>query len=87
MTVAWATPPDPAGATPAHPAWAATIPPGFHWAASLRRPPLYLNVPYWPHRIWVIGWGRLDRHGTFRHHQPCAYRMHLHHCCPEASPP
>ncbi len=55
---------------------------GWHWAASLCRAPLYVNIPYWPHRIIVIGWGRLGRRGTFRYHQPCCYRMTLRHCCP-----
>jgi hypothetical protein len=54
---------------------------GWHWAASLRRAPLYVNVPYWPHRIVVIGWGRLSRRARFRANQPCCYRLRLDHCC------
>lgn len=59
---------------------------GWHWAASLRHEPLYVNIPYRPHRILVIGWGRLARDGTFRNHQPCAYRMRLLYCCPANQP-
>lgn len=55
---------------------------GWHWAASLRRAPLYVNVPYWPHRIVVVGWGRLSRRAVFHPHQPCCYRLTLRHCCP-----
>ena len=58
---------------------------GWHWAASLRRDPRYVNIPYWPHRILVIGWGRLAADGAFRYHQPCCYRMRLLHCCPPAA--
>ncbi len=54
---------------------------GRHWAVRLWPRP-YVNVPYWPHRIVVIGWGRLDRRGKFHGHQPCCYRMILRNCCP-----
>jgi len=52
-----------------------------HWQASLRRDPRFINVPYRPHRIIVIGWGRLGKGGKFHHHQPCVYRMRLRYCC------
>jgi hypothetical protein len=55
---------------------------GWHWRASVRRAPRYVNIPYWPHRILVVGWGRLDRRGMFHDHQPCLHRMTLRHCCP-----
>ena len=55
---------------------------GWHWAASIRRAPRYLNIPYAPHRIVVIGWGRLSRRGVFHPCQPCLYRMRLKRCCP-----
>jgi len=54
---------------------------GLHWRASILHAPRYVNIPYWPHRIIVIGWGRLDSHGKFHDHQPCFHRMTLHHCC------
>ena len=56
---------------------------GWHWAVSLHDP-RYVNIPYWPHRILVIGWGRLGRDAAFRPNQPCCYRMRLLHCCPAA---
>lgn len=55
---------------------------GWHWAASLRHAPRYVNIPYRPHRIIVIGWGRLSRRAVFHPNQPCCYRMVLRHCCP-----
>ena len=58
---------------------------GWHWAVSLHDP-RYVNIPYWPHRILVIGWGRLGRDAAFRPHQPCCYRMRLEHCCPGRHP-
>jgi hypothetical protein len=54
----------------------------WHWRASIRRAPRFMNIPYAPHRIIVIGWGRLDRRGRFHYHQPCFYLMTLRHCCP-----
>lgn len=54
---------------------------GWHWKASIRLEPRYVNVPYWPHRIIVIGWGRLSRRAVFHRNQPCLYRMRLEHCC------
>lgn len=51
---------------------------GLHWRASIKRAPRYLNIPYWPHRIIIIGWGRLDRHGRFHPRQPCVRLMALH---------
>jgi hypothetical protein len=58
---------------------------GLHWAASIRHAPRYVNIPYWPHRIIVIGWGRLGRDGRFHGHQPCLHLMTLHHCCENAT--
>jgi hypothetical protein len=55
---------------------------GWHWAVSLRRDPRYVNIPYWPHRILVIGWGRLSRRAVFHPWQPCCYRLRLRYCCP-----
>lgn len=60
--------------------WAVTWPAGWHWAIGIG--PLHVNIPYWPHRIAVIGRGRLTRRGTFQRWIPCCYRMHLDHCCP-----
>jgi hypothetical protein len=60
--------------------WTVTWPAGWHWSAGIG--PLHVNVPYWPHRIVVIGRGRLTRRATFRRWQPCCYRMRLDHCCP-----
>lgn len=57
---------------------------GLHWQASIRRDPRFVNIPYWPHRIIVIGWGRLGRDATFHPHQICCYRMNLQHCCERA---
>ena len=50
----------------------------------VRQDPRYANIPLAPHRILVLGWGRLDRHGSFHYHQPCCYVMRLHHCCAKA---
>ena len=58
---------------------------GFHWRLNVKKAPRYINVPFAPHRILVIGLGRLSRRSTFHKWQPCCYPMTLHHCCPGAS--
>lgn len=57
---------------------------GLHWRASIRHDPRFVNIPYWPHRIIVIGWGRLGGDGKFHGYQPCFYLMRLHRCCERA---
>jgi hypothetical protein len=52
-----------------------------HWQVSIAHEPRFVNIPYWPHRIIVIGWGRLSRRAVFHPNQPCIYRMYLHYCC------
>lgn len=55
---------------------------GWHWQASIRTAPRYVNIPFWPHHVIVIGMGNLSRNGVFRKWLPCAYIMRLQHCCP-----
>lgn len=57
---------------------------GLHWRLTFSRELKVVNIPYWPHRIIVIGWGRLSRRAVFHPHQPCFYLMTLHHCCERA---
>jgi hypothetical protein len=56
---------------------------GFHWRVKLRRRPRHVNIPYWPHRIIVISWGRLGNDGKFRRYQPCIRKRKLDYCCEE----
>jgi hypothetical protein len=51
---------------------------GRHWALQVW--PFYVNVPYWPHRIIVLGAGRLFR-GRYYGWLPCCFRMKLRYCC------
>ena len=44
-------------------------------------PDQYVNIPVGPHRIVVIGRGRLDRRGRFHKWQPCFYYVLLYWCC------
>ena len=52
--------------------------------AQIRQSPRFVNIPFAPHRIIVIGLGRVDRRGMFHRWQLCCYAMRLHHCCPSA---
>lgn len=42
----------------------------------------YVNIPYWPHRVLVIGRGRLGKDVRFHPWQPSIEVMQLDWCCP-----
>jgi len=48
---------------------------GWHWKVHREGP--VVNIPYWPHRIIVIGLGRVSRAGAWHPWQACCYRMRL----------
>lgn len=52
---------------------------GLHFKIYWQYPTV--NIPYWAHRVLVIGRGRLRSNGTFNHWGVCCYRMHLQYCC------
>ncbi len=53
----------------------------YHWQASILHSPRWVNIPYRPHRIIIIGWGRLGKDGVFHPKQFCFRKMRLNFCC------
>lgn len=41
-----------------------------------------VNIPYWPHRVLVIGRGRVGKNGFFHNWQVCCYPMAMDWRCP-----